>query len=175
MLARFIIGTMLMIALVAGLALYYLQIYAYYDEIAPEEAAEHLTSVVTGEPELLDPLNYRGIDSTSSPVRYRSCFEVGLSLASLTEAYVLTDHAEPLVAPDWFDCFDAVQIGADLETSTALAFMGTENIQYGIDRIVAIYPDGRAYAWQQINACGEVVFDGDPAPEGCPPVPESTN
>ena len=44
--------------------------------------------------------------------------------------------------------------------------------QAEIDRIVAVFPDGRGYAWHQINACGEVVFDGDPAPEGCPPVPE---
>ena len=47
-----------------------------------------------------------------------------------------------------------------------------KRISYGIDRIVAIYPDGRGYAWHQINACGEVVFDGQPAPENCPPKPE---
>ncbi|MGR3625750.1 MAG: DUF6446 family protein, partial [Limimaricola sp.] len=30
-------------------------------------------------------------------------------------------------------------------------------------------------AWNQINVCGEVVFDGDPAPAGCPTPPEGTN
>ena len=44
-----------------------------------------------------------------------------------------------------------------------------------IDRIVAVYPDGRAYAWHQINRCGEVVFDGNSAPEGCPTPPEGLN
>ncbi|MEO0692827.1 MAG: DUF6446 family protein, partial [Pseudomonadota bacterium] len=28
--------------------------------------------------------------------------------------------------------------------------------------------------WHQINACGEEVFDGNPPPDGCPPVPEGT-
>ncbi len=92
----------------------------------------------------------------------------------LTETYQIFDNAEPRVAPRWFDCFDAAQIGEDLATD-AIAFMGVENIDYGIDRIVAIYPDGRGYAWHQINECGEVVFDGNPVPEDCPPPPESQN
>ncbi len=53
--------------------------------------------------------------------------------------------------------------------------MGVENVQYGIDRVVAILPDGRGFVWHQINRCGEVVFRGDAAPEGCPPPPESVN
>ena len=50
--------------------------------------------------------------------------------------------------------------------------MGEENIYWGIDRIVAIMDDGRAFAWNQINKCGAEVFDGQPAPAGCPPQPE---
>jgi hypothetical protein len=78
----------------------------------------------------------------------------------------------PLVAPGWFDCFDAAAIGADLAAGRAAAVLGEANVTYGIDRVLALYPDGRGYAWHQINACGEVVFDGDPPPPGCPPVPE---
>jgi hypothetical protein len=55
----------------------------------------------------------------------------------------------------------------------AIAFLGIENVRYGIDQVVAVLPDGRGFVWQQINACGAVVFNGEPAPEGCPPVPES--
>jgi len=110
---------------------------------------------------------------------YRNCgdslFITPISQATLTETFVIRDDAEPRVAPGWFDCFDAAQIGADIENGDAIAFLGVENVQYGIDRIVAVYPDGRAFAWHQINACGEVVFDGNPVPEGCPPKPESTN
>jgi hypothetical protein len=171
--ARIAIVGMLLIALAAGAAMYYLQVYAYYTEVATPEVT--LVSLTTGQPDPVAYGNFRGIDSNSSPVRYRACYDLSLSLATLTETYAIADKAEPLVAPRWFDCFDARQIGADLESGVAIGFMGQENIHYGIDRIVAVYPDGRAFAWQQINHCGEVVFDGNPAPEGCPPAPESTN
>ena len=53
------------------------------------------------------------------------------------------------------------------------AWLGTADITYGIDRVIALDADGRGYVWHQINPCGEVVFDGKPAPEGCPPKPEN--
>jgi len=81
--------------------------------------------------------------------------------------------AAPLVAPGWFDCFDADALGAALETGQALAFLSVPNVSYGVDRVIAVTPDGSGYAWHQINACGAVVFNRQPAPEGCPPVPES--
>lgn len=171
-----VLGIMLILSgVVAGAAMYYLQVYAFYEEITASDDDVVLTSLFSGEPEPILFDKFAGIDSDSSPIRYRACFETPTSLALMTETYVIVDNPEPLVAPGWFDCFDAEQIGADLENGTAIAFMGTENIQYGIDRIVAVYPDGRAYAWNQINACGEVVFDGDPAPEGCPTPPERAN
>jgi len=159
-----------MISVIAGGAMYYLQVYAFYED-APVLSEIEMTAYVGGvEPVAID--NFQGIDSDSSPVRYRGCFDMTLSIPTLTETYVIYETAEPLIAPGWFDCFDAAQIGADLENGTAFAFLGTENIEYGIDRIVAVYPDGRAFAWTQINACGEVVFDGDPTPEDCPEKPE---
>lgn len=161
-------------AAIAGAAMYYLQVYAFYDEVQGEAESVLLTSVVTGQPEPILFVDFRAIDADSSPLRYRACFQTGLSQAMLTETFVIRDDAEPRNAPGWFDCFDAAQIGADLQDQ-AIAFLGVENIQYGIDRIVAIYPDGRGYAWHQINACGEVVFDGNPVPDDCPPVPESNN
>ena len=171
-----VLGIMLILSgVVAGAAMYYLQVYAFYEEITASDDDVVLTSLFSGEPEPILFDKFAGIDSDSSPIRYRACFETPTSLALMTETYVIVDEAEPLVAPGWFDCFDAETIGADLEAGTAIAFMGTENVQYGIDRIVAVYPDGRAYAWNQINACGEVVFDGDPAPEGCPTPPERAN
>jgi len=41
-----------------------------------------------------------------------------------------------------------------------------------VDRVLAIYPDGRGYAWHQINRCGKIVFDGQPAPADCPSPPQ---
>ena len=90
----------------------------------------------------------------------------------MTETFLPHERAEPKVAPKWFDCFDADEIGAALRNGSALAFMGTENIEYGIDRIVAVMTDGRGFAWHQINRCGEIAFDGDPLPPSCPPKPE---
>ena len=172
--ARVIIVLMLLTGAIAGGLLYYQQVYAYYDEVEFTPDAVQMTSLTSGEPETLLIENFDAIDAISSPLRYRACFTTPISLATLTETYVIVDEAEPRVAPSWFDCFDAEQIGADIRTD-AVVFMGVENIQYGIDRVVAVYPDGRGFAWHQINACGEVVFDGDPAPEGCPTPPESLN
>ena len=171
--ARIAILGIVVSAVFAGAALYYLQVYAYYTEVTAQVANVQMTSIVTGAPEPILFENYKGIDSDSSPIRYRACFDTALSQAMLTETYQTYTGATPLVAPGWFDCFDAIAIGDAIESGEAIAFMGVENITYGVDQVVAVFPDGRGYVWQQINPCGAVVFNGDPAPEGCPPVPEN--
>ena len=171
--ARIIIVIILLTGIFAGGLLYYNQVYAFYEDVAITPNSIELTSVTLARPEPLLVESFEGIDSVSSPLRYRACFTTPISLATLTESFVIVEDAEPRVAPGWFDCFDAAQIGADLQDE-AVAFLGVENVTYGIDRIVAVYPDGRGFAWHQINECGEVVFDGEPAPEGCPTPPEST-
>lgn len=176
MIARVVIIGLAVTALIAGIALYYLQVYAFYEEVVAEDAGfVQLTSLHTGLPEEILFENFKAIDSESSPIRFRACFETGLSQAMLTETYEIYPAAEPLNAPGWFDCFDSEAIGNALESGEAIAFLGVENVRYGIDRVVAIMPDGRGFVWHQINACGEVVFDGNPAPEGCPPNPEGQN
>lgn len=173
---KLIIGAILVSALAAGIGLYYAQVYAYYTPVdANSPAAEVRMTTYVGTTEDILAENYEGITSDSSPIRYRSCFSTPLSLAMMTETFELYEEAAPLVAPNWFDCFDATQIGEDIQTGMAIAFLGEENVIYGVDRVVAIYPDGRAFAWHQINACGAVVFDGDPAPETCPDPAESQN
>lgn len=172
---KFLLASIVMIAVAAGALLYYLQVYAYYEEVSAEVSSVELTSIQTGAPEEILFENFTAIDSDSSPIRYRACFTTPVSYGSLTDNYVIYDKAEPLVAPSWFNCFDAKEIGAALETGEAVAFLGTENVSYGIDRIVAVMPDGRGFVWHQINHCGEVVFDGDKAPEGCPVPPEGIN
>ena len=163
----------LMIAVLAGAAMYYLQVYHFYEPVEANGTTDvQLTNLVTGEPEPVLYEAFKAIDADSSPIRYRACFRTEMSQAMLTETYEMYEAAEPLTAPKWFDCFDADAIGAQLEQGTALAFLGEKNIQYGIDRIVVITEDGRGYAWQQINSCGEVMFDGEPVPEGCPTPPE---
>lgn len=161
-------------AALGGGAMYYLQVYGYYTEIPAVGPADvQATALTTGQPQPLPHADFRAIDSDSSPIRYRACFTTTLGLDDLSATYQTYQGAIPLTAPYWFDCFDAREIGTALESGQARAFMGTENIRYGIDRVIAVLPDGRGFVWQQINRCGEVVFDGQPAPADCPAPPRA--
>ena len=162
-------------AIVAGGLMYYLQVYGFYEEVPSVGVGDvQLTALASGVSEPILSENFKAIDSESSPLRYRACFDTSMSEAMLTETYETYDDPIPLTAPGWFDCFDANAIGAALEAGEATAFLGTANVSYGFDRVVAIYPDGKGFVWHQINICGEEVFDGNPPPQGCPPPPERT-
>ena len=171
MTGKILAGVIVISALIAGAAMYYLQVYGFYEPVADEAGTVRLTTF-DGQVQDVPVDGFEGIDATSSPIRYRACFTLPLSQAMMTETYQTYDAPEPLIAPNWFDCFDAEAIGAALTDGSAIAFLGEENVHYGIDRVIAHFPDGRAFAWHQINACGEVVFDGNAAPEGCPTPPE---
>ena len=170
-----VIGIFLVVVgLAAGVAMYWLQVHAFYAEARLASDGGDVVLRATrsdGTVEDIVVTNFQAIDAASSPIRFRACF-----MTSATQnGHALYPKAQPLVAPGWFDCFDAAAIGADLAAGRAVAVLGEANVTYGIDRVLALYPDGRAFAWHQINSCGEVVFDGDPPPEGCPPVPERLN
>ncbi|KJS43944.1 MAG: histidine kinase [Roseovarius sp. BRH_c41] len=170
---KILAGAILITALVAGAAMYYLQVYHFYEEVAADGTNDVvLTSLVTGAPEPVLYENFTAIDASSSPIRYRACFTTAMSHAMLSETYEMYERAEPLTAPSWFDCYDAQAIGQALEEGSALAFLGQRDVIYGVDRVVAITEDGRGYVWHQINRCGEVVFDGQPAPVDCPEPPQ---
>lgn len=165
-----IVGVLIMlVSLIAGAGLYYLQVYGYYEEV--ETQYVKLVSLSSEQPEEIPTDGFIGIDAESSPIRFRACFETTLSLALLTETYVLLEDQTPRNAPDWFDCFDASAIGAELEAGTALPFLGQKNVRYGVDRIVAITEDGRGYVWHELNDCGEKAYDGTVVGEECPPPP----
>jgi hypothetical protein len=139
-------------ALIFGAVVYYTQVYAYYDEVPSESVTVRLTPLDgagAAEPILVTGLT--AIDGKSSPLRFRACFETPESLSLLTESYQIHDAAVPLNAPGWFDCFDATSIGAALDSGAAIAFMGEAEIADGVDRIVAVFEDGRAFAWHQLN------------------------
>ncbi|MDC0738100.1 DUF6446 family protein [Cognatishimia sp. SS12] len=173
MTGKILAGLVVVSALAAGIAVWYFQVYHFYEPVAARgEDDVQLTLLATDAAEPILYSDFQAIDADSSPIRYRACFTTEMSQALLTETYQPYDGAVPLNAPGWFDCFDAGEISAALKDGRALAFLGVENISYGIDRIVAILPDGRGFAWHQINTCGEIVFDGDPAPDFCPPKPE---
>jgi Family of unknown function (DUF6446) len=145
-------GFIVLTALLAGGAIYYLQEYAYYQPVAFKPGDEiELTALVSGQPEPIPVADLQGIDATSSPLRFRACFTALVDQPTLTEGFRVYDNAVPLNAPSWFDCFDAAKIGAALESGEAIAFLGQAEIAPQIDRVVAVFPDGRAFAWHQVN------------------------
>ncbi|SLN30817.1 hypothetical protein ROJ8625_01389 [Roseivivax jejudonensis] len=160
-------------ALAAGLAMYYLQVYAFYEDV-PENDAE-IVLMRAGE-DTAEPIpfeTFEGIDADSSPIRYRACFSTEVSLEAARERFEAYPDAAPRVAPGWFSCFDAEAIGEMIADGRAGVFLSEANIEYGIDRVVAITEDGFGYVWHEINDCGEKSYDGTPLGEDCPPRPES--
>lgn len=168
---QFVTAAILLSAAAAGALLWWTETRAYYEPIS----LDAVTISATTFDGVVDPLpiaDFEGIDADTSPLRFRACFSTPLSLATMTETYQPYEGATPLNTPGWFDCYDAGTLTRALEAGTGLAFLGEENIVYGIDQIVMITEDGHGYAWHQLNHCGEAAYSGDPIPEDCPPAPE---
>ncbi len=159
-------GIILILAGIAGIAMYYLQVYAFYEEVTVADV--QLTLLSSEAPESVLFSDFKAIDADSSPIRYRACFQTDMSLALLSETYASYDNAVPRNAPPWFECFDAEAIANELKAGTALPFLGQKNIAFGVDRVVAITADGRGYVWHELNNCGEKAYDGSIVGEECP-------
>ncbi len=154
---KLIVGILLGIAIAIGIGLWYSQNNAYYVEV------NGLTGVeVSGE--LLDVSDYHGIDAESSPLKMRACFSTRWDIVPTFE---YQEVAEPLVAPGWFDCFNAERLYKDIRAGEATAIMADDNNPFGFSRFVALYPDGQAFMWRQMNSCGRAMFAGDDLPDGC--------
>ncbi|NBO20501.1 MAG: histidine kinase [Rhodobacteraceae bacterium] len=152
MMGKLAAGFIVVVALAAGIGVYWMQEYAFYHDAAFQPGAEVvLTPLSGGTPEAIPVTGLSGIDADSSPIRFRACFTTPLTQATLTETYKVYEKPTPLNAPNWFSCFNARKIGAALERGEAIAFLSVPNIAPGVDRVVAVFPDGRAYAWQQLN------------------------
>ncbi|NIZ14921.1 DUF6446 family protein [Phaeobacter sp. HF9A] len=168
------VGKLLSICLVvcglaAGGVMYYLQVYGFYDDVAPRPGQDVVLMPIGGEtPEPIAYSGFEAIDAESSPIRYRACFATRLKPAELAQLYQTVEVSEPRNAPDWFDCFDEAAIDAGLRDGSALAFLSQKNINYGVDRIVAVTADGHGYVWHELNNCGEKAYDGTVVGEECP-------
>ena len=142
-------GRPLIIAFLLGLvvfagALWFFQTHAYYRDLPRQKL------VIGGK--TYPVADWTGTHATSSPLKLRAC----LTVAPETAAAVAADQpaargAEPLVAPGWFECFDAKAITRDLEAGAARAYALGPTGAEGIDAWLALYPDGRAYKWHQLN------------------------
>ncbi|MCV6595999.1 MAG: DUF6446 family protein [Mangrovicoccus sp.] len=132
-------------AALAGAGLYYLQVFHFYQRLDPGEVAINMV----GQDAPLPVARLEAIDATSSPIRFRACFTLDATFDF--EGLQPYGAAEPLNAPFWFDCFDAAEIGAAVEAGQAQAFLAQAEIAHGVDRVVAVFADGRGYAWHQLN------------------------
>lgn len=174
----FIVGS----GVLAGFGMWYLMSYAGWAELDALEVGEiQLQAVDTGELTPILSENVKGLDTVEDGVRlsgdisFRACFTTPTPLIELMQDYAAMPDPVPLTSPSWFDCYNAQEVGAALEEGEAVAFIGPQNITYGVDRVVAVFPDGRGYVWHQLNACGEAVFAGEDAPEGCPDITEAND
>ena len=155
---KIIMIAMLGVAAIAGAFLWYSMERMYYVSVTG-------VTEVTAYGDKFPVTDYQGIDADTSPLKMRACFKVEWDYIPTEE---FKDAATPLIAPSFFECFDAGQITADLEAGAASAILADENTPYGFNTFIAQYPDGRAYMWRQINACGDAWFSGNDLPKGCP-------
>jgi len=145
---------LLVVTAIFAVALWWFQTRAYYERSEGAEAIDiaGLSIPVEG---------YSQIDATSSPLKLRACFRL-VDPADLSRAAAaaspLTEEAraagaalEPLVAPGWFDCFDAETLAGLAQTDGAQTLVAARNAPQGFDRVALILPDGRGWLWRQLN------------------------
>ncbi|SDD61978.1 hypothetical protein SAMN05421538_10264 [Paracoccus isoporae] len=142
-------GTLVLCGIGAGIGVWYTQNYAYYDRIdtPPELSVQTADGAVP-----LAVGDFQGITSDSSPLRFRACLTVDPGAFAGAEPYAAPT---PLNPPGWFDCFDNAALTHDVEDGRAASYLMERDISPGFDRVIAVYPDGRAYIWHQANETAE--------------------
>ncbi|MXU65515.1 DUF6446 family protein [Oceanomicrobium pacificus] len=141
MTGRWLGGGLVLFAVLFGAALYYFQVYAYYERVSG-------LSAITVAGQEVAVSEYDGIDADTSGLKLRGCFRTD---PQAFDGLPVAAAPTPLTPPRWFDCFDAAALQDDLDAGRATAYMAAENDKDGIDRLVAVYPDGRGFQWRQLN------------------------
>lgn len=141
-------ASLVLATVAAGAGVWYAQEYGFYSRIDPDSPAAAVQIQTAEGPARLDMIGFDGIDADSSPIRWRACFRIEGYLPADALPF---DGPTPLNGPNWFDCYDAAQIGTDLESGAARAVLSQSEIRPDVDRVLAVYPDGRAYGWHQFN------------------------
>lgn len=142
---------LLVLGVGAGAGVWYAQEYGFYEQIGPgdRDAQIYVTNAARDGVRQLPITDFQGVNASSSPLRWRACFQLTEDIR-LDEMAPYPD-ATPLNGPRWFGCYDAGQITSDLASGAAVAVLGVPEIRTDTDRVLAIYPDGRAYGWHQYN------------------------
>ena len=108
-----------------------------------------LTLITTGKPEIIlaDELQI----TAPLTVDLHGCFKTEMSLPMLTETYQMYEMAKPVTPEIALNCYNADTIIADINADIALPFLARANVGDGLDRVIVIYDDGRAFVWNQPN------------------------
>ncbi len=150
---KIVVSMLVLVTVLTGAAMWYLRVYGLYDDVSEITGPQSL--VLTDPDGAEHPLateGFSGIAAEGVPVSYRACFTVQPGALDLAQPY---DKPTPLNGPKWFKCYSARALTADLESGQAQAYLLQSNIHPGIDRVVAVYPDGRAFVWHQLNESAE--------------------
>ena len=139
---KIFVALLLIFTILFSLVLYYFQVFAFYKKDDGLQSIQVFSESVPVK-------DYRGIDSDSSGLKLRGCFMVDPEEFS---KFPILVEATPLSAPFWFHCFDHIKIQKAIDSGLAKAFLVHENEKDGIDRVVAVYPDGTAFQWRQLNS-----------------------
>ena len=139
---KIVVYLLISFTILFGILLYYFQVFAFYKKV---ENLSHIEAAG-----IVIPVNgYIGIDSETSGLKLRGCFTAN---PELFETLPKLLKSTPLSAPFWFDCFDNQKLQEDIDGGSLDVFMAKENEKDGIDRVVAIYPNGEGFQWRQLNA-----------------------
>jgi len=131
-------------AIIFGVALWWFQTRAFYEEVSAEAVEIGGASYPVAD--------WQGIDASTSPLKFRACARFTSDVAARLRAEQTPDDgATPLVAPGWFECFDAEAISTALGAGEAEAFIRGPSPFDGVNDWIALMPDGRAYLWRQLT------------------------
>jgi hypothetical protein len=120
--------------------------------IGPVDVVIAMTPVHGGAAE---EILFDGLTATSDnaiPESLWACFQTPLSMGLLTESYEVTEDVAPTNPVSSLPCFDAENVMTAISDGQAVAFVGERDVWPGVDRVVAVYLDGRAVAWNQRRA-----------------------
>ncbi len=151
MTGRLAVIGLLAAALTAGAVLWHRQVFVEYSRFEGSWNGFGTVLKLAGSGNGIPLSGIEGIQGPSSPLKFRACFRTDPASVPKPAGATSYRNPTPLTVPDWFDCFDAAELGADLEAGRAQAFLVQAEIADGIDLVAAFYPDGRGFAWRQVN------------------------
>ena len=102
---------LLSFTLLFGATLWYFQNYAYYERNDVNDMT--ITLMGTGSKINVELDEIKSINSSTSPLKFRSCLKINSQALETIENYLPYSEGIPLRAPNWFKCFNVKNITND--------------------------------------------------------------